>query len=398
MEGQHSVARTTAHPVSRPTSRGAPRRDQARRSLERAIWAANCLTRKDLDTIVLYGMPAVEDGVQAVASELRRRGKDPVLLYDGSRPPGWFQGTRAYRKTSLHGVLAYLRARFVFTSHALFGGLSVPSRQMQVLLWHGEPPVKPVGLFDGDRPVGATCAPVCSTLGRAYRAAEFGLSPARIPIIGAPRNDRMLSAERSAVRSRLGWAAASKIWLWLPTYRSAVRGGLREDSPVGAFGLPFDEAELHRLDALLAGVGVDVVLKPHPLAAQAIPRFERLRVLTQEELDDSGASLYELLSASDGLVTDLSSVWVDYLLLDRPIVFAFPDIDVYRGRRGINIEPYEEWVPGPLVGTVDALAQALKSAEVGDDSTPERRRALRRFHVHRDADSAARLLDVVGIS
>jgi CDP-glycerol glycerophosphotransferase len=398
VEGRHSGAVIAAPPVPHTSPSGAPRRDQARRSLERAIWAINQLVPKDDDQVVLYGMPAAEDGVQAVAAELVRRGKDPIVLYDGRRRPSWSHGRRAYSKTSVRGLLAYVRARFVFTSHALFGGLSAPASQTLVLLWHGEPPVKPVGLFDGDRPIGASCAPVCSTLGRAYRAAEFGLSPARIPIVGAPRNDRMLRLDRAAVRSALGWAQDRKTWIWLPTYRSAIRGAVREDSVSGALGLPFDELQLRELDALLAAADIDVVLKPHPLAAQAMPRFERLHVLTQQELDESDISLYQILGASDGLITDLSSVWIDYLLLDRPIVFAFPDIEAYRRRRGINMEPYEEWVPGPLVCGVADLARQLGAAGAEDHFAEDRRRAVRRLHAHHDADSAARLLDVLSIA
>lgn len=292
---------------------------------------------------------------------------------------------------------SFARAGTVFTSHALYGGQSSPPNQQLVLFWHGEGVVKPVGLLDGDPPVHADVAPVCSQVGRAFRCAEFGLHPMQVPVLGAPRNDRMLSASRDDVRKRMGWTEQPR-WLWLPTYRSAVRGGLRTDvsSPNG---LPFDDDALRRLDRGLAERGISVILKPHPLSDQSLPAdLEHLQILGQKQLDRSGVSLYELLGATDGLVTDVSSVWLDYLLTQRPIVFAFPDVDAYRSSRGINLEPYEEWVPGPMAMDVESLLAHLVSFTTGTDDYEARRgEMLRRFQRFTDAHSADRLLDAVNL-
>jgi CDP-glycerol glycerophosphotransferase (TagB/SpsB family) len=268
-----------------------------------------------------------------------------------------------------------------------------------VLLWHGEV-VKPVGLLDGDEPVPADVAPVCSQLGRAFRAAEFGLHPSRVPVVGAPRNDRLLTADRADVRQRLGWASAERVWIWLPTYRQSVRGEIRQDAQVGASGLPFDDASLRALDRLLGERGATLVVKAHPLAEQRVGvGYANLRILGQSELDERGVSLYEALAAVDGLVTDVSSVWIDYLLTGRPLIFAFPDLDEYRRRRGLNLEPYEDWVPGPVVGDVEALAAELARLSFGDGSDDRDRRetALRRFHRYTDAGSTDRLLGLLSL-
>ena len=122
------------------------------------------------------------------------------------------------------------------------------------------------------------------------------------------------------------------------------------------------------------------------------------RVLTQDEMEDLGLTMYTMLPAFDGLVTDVSSVWVDYLLLDKPMVFAFPDIQDYRDGRGLSIEPYEDWVPGPFVRDIDGLIAALADLVDGrDPMAGERQLARLRFHQYHDDRSAARLLDGLGI-
>jgi CDP-glycerol glycerophosphotransferase len=370
------------------------------------VWAAKQLIQilsqvlpKDRSSVLVYGLTPSDDGVLAVQAALIERGYSPVRLVDPGFNPRTAQPGLSYvPKHSLRGAWALARAFTVFTSHALYRGLALGRRQRLVLLWHGEV-VKPVGRLDGDRPVPADLAPVCSQLGQAYRVAEFDLRPDQIPIVGAPRNDRLLSADFAQVRSRLGWPLERPTWLWLPTYRQSVRGGLRSDTEPSPSGLPFTAESLARLDGLLTERGIEVVIKPHPLAVQSIPDgYRSLTILTQDALDQSTVSLYEYLAAADGLITDVSSVWIDFLLRDRPMIFAFPDLAQYRSNRGFNLEPYEDWVPGPVVSDVEALADHLaRSADGRDDYVEQRQVMHRRLHRHSDAASSDRLLNTLGM-
>ena len=43
---------------------------------------------------------------------------------------------------------------------------------------------------------------------------------------------------------------------------------------------------------------------------------------------------YETLNAADLLITDYSSVYFDYLLLDRPLIFVPVDLEEYIETRG----------------------------------------------------------------
>ena len=91
-------------------------------------------------------------------------------------------------------------------------------------------------------------------------------------------------------------------------------------------------------DEQLAAHNITLVLKPHPLAPIDLPvEGKGLRVLRQSDVEVSGVSLYEVLAAVDGLVTDASSVWIDYLLVGRPVIFVFPDMEQYRSQRGLNL-------------------------------------------------------------
>jgi CDP-glycerol glycerophosphotransferase (TagB/SpsB family) len=95
------------------------------------------------------------------------------------------------------------------------------------------------------------------------------------------------------------------------------------------------------------------------------------------------------------LVTDHSSVWVDFLLLDRPMVFALADLASYAESRGHYFTPLAEHLPGPIVTDLATLGPALAEALEGDPWAA-RRRALRGVHhTHLDDGSAARVAALV---
>lgn len=186
-----------------------PARDSWRRRLAyRGLDLANRVAPKDASRLVLHSSVDVEDGVLALVAAASRRGlRSTVLLEDArnaSRVHELSHGrTEAVPKRSLRGLLRFVGTRNVFTTSNVYGDRTPPATQVVVSLWHGEPPTKVTSRFEGHGGLHGTYAPVCSTVGRAYRSAEFDIPPLRVPIIGAPRNDRMLQADRAVLRGAL---------------------------------------------------------------------------------------------------------------------------------------------------------------------------------------------------
>lgn len=372
----------------------------------RVLDLVNRVVPKKPDAMVLHSSVDVEDGVLALIEECAARGvRATVLLEDparGSLLRSLASGpVRTLPRRSLRGRWAFLTSAFVVTTGRLYGSRTPPPSQVVVSLWHGEPPTKVTGRFEGRGGLQCTYAPVCSTVGRAYRAAEFDLSPLQVPIVGAPRNDRMLQADARAVReSLLGEDADRTVFVWMPSYRVGHYGGELRVDVAGSTGVPYTPEEIRRIDDWANERGARLVVKVHHRDVNAFTDdYRAIRVLTQGDLESRGLTLYPALAAFDGLITDMSSVWVDYLLLDKPMVFAFPDVDRYRDGRGLNLEPYDAWVPGPFTEDVDGLLAALGDVVDGrDPMAEERARARVRFHAHLDDRSTARLLDGLGLT
>jgi CDP-glycerol glycerophosphotransferase (TagB/SpsB family) len=97
----------------------------------------------------------------------------------------------------------------------------------------------------------------------------------------------------------------------------------------------------------------------------------------------------------DVMVSDYSSIYHDFLLLDRPILFNPYDYEEFERQQGFLYD-YLETLPGPAVYTFREFARELESALSGEDRHADRREALtQKIHAYRDADSSRRVSDLV---
>lgn len=79
----------------------------------------------------------------------------------------------------------------------------------------------------------------------------------------------------------------------------------------------------------------------------------------------SEADVYTFLNQLDILITDYSSIYFDFLLWNRPIIFFPYDLEYYRDEDRGLIFDYEEFTPGHKVYTIEELKSMLsKSVDV----------------------------------
>lgn len=363
------------------------------------------ITPKRRTKIVVHSRPDFEDGALAVLDELLARGYKPLVLLETPLAQHADvsdlveHGVTFAEKNSTRGRLHYLTAGTVFTTHPVYRAHAPVGSQKLVYIGHGEPLIKASGYWIGEEAIGATVAIASSTVGKAFRCVQHGLRPDKVLLVGAPRNDRLLRAEPEQMRQAVArWLPdqTSNLFLWLPTFRGDISGGL--DGVDLDTGTPLDLEELERVDRWLAANRSAILLKPHR-RSRAIPEsLERIRTIDEAALNRARLPLSSILAAADCLITDASSIWVDFLLLSRPLICCFPDLEEYRSTRGLNLEPYDAWFPGPLVTDAQGLVEEMARVTAGADPYADKRDWLARaFHAHRDGMASPRLLDALGL-
>lgn len=132
-----------------------------------------------------------------------------------------------------------------------------------------------------------------------------------------------------------------------------------------------------------------LLISPHKLLNidEDVLEMERVHV-AKSELDS-----HLFLDRIDILITDYSSIYFDYLLLDRPVVFYTPDYSTYQDIRGVHPN-YENVIAGPRVDDFEGLLDQLESIVNGVDEYGDRRQEIRdRFFEHADGNACKRIVE-----
>jgi CDP-glycerol glycerophosphotransferase (TagB/SpsB family) len=312
------------------------------------------------------------------------------------------RGFEAYRPDSLRGILVLLRARFVFVTGSFTdlplwptGGATV------VQLWHGVP----LKRISRDAPSFADLS-LPERLSRRYvyrqfdrvavtarRFTEvfcsaFGVGPDRVVSTGYPRNDALFRevpgfdvGQDRALHDEIA-DLDGPVVAYLPTYRDDGRPAA-------------DAVDFAALDDFLGERDATMLVKFHPFEQPGVDEA----ALDDVRLLPAGFDVYPALRHVDALVTDYSSVYFDYLLLDRPVVFYAYDRDRYAANHGFTLD-YESHAPGPIVSDFAGLLAALDRCLDGRDGYADERAAVRDgVFDHPDGNAAARVVErVAGVS
>lgn len=188
-----------------------------------------------------------------------------------------------------------------------------------------------------------------------YLAKSFMVDEKIVQITGLPRYDLLnstypLDAFLAAQKQRLKQIKADKtLVVYAPTFREHCESHLDQISG-SEWGL-LNDCMVAR-DAVMA-------VRPHPYDKKHAPAvfnsLSNMVWLDHEEYTESNL----VLQHSDILVVDFSSIWIDYLLLSRPIVGFAKDFEHYRdAERGFAYE-FSDTFPDVFVNNVDDLIAQL---------------------------------------
>ncbi len=187
-----------------------------------------------------------------------------------------------------------------------------------------------------------------------------------------PRNEALISsiAGEDIFAAKIPADVGEKIVVYAPTVR-----GRNWISEVFTFD------NLHRLEKVLEKHNAVFIMKLHPWDYRltiSIRRYIKHRNTKRIILVDPSLDIYPLLRRTDVLISDYSSIWTDFLWVDKPIIhFAF-DYKQWK-QRDAFIFPLEIGYAGPVVSSFDELLKTLDEVLSGLDHYKIRRCALRRI-------------------
>ena len=281
---------------------------------------------------------------------------------------------------SIQGIRQALSAGVWFTSAGLPAyGTGLHKKRLIINLWHGVP-LKKIALLDPNLKKAAriyfkkifsenyTCILTTSHELIPLMARSFAVSEDKIKVWGQPRNDGLF--QKNDCREILG-----QLFPDLPEYTKTVLYAptFRDYGQVQLF--PFKDFDQKQLETFLEEKDMLLFIRTH-VAEQgsAAPYLgKRIRFLGNEQAED----VTGILNIFDCLITDYSSIYIDYLLTDKPMIFLPYDRQQYLDGRGMNFD-YDDVTPGPKPETFNDFLDALSPKE--DFWKSERTRVNRLFN------------------
>lgn len=215
--------------------------------------------------------------------------------------------------------------------------------------------------------------------------------------LGYPRNDELLK-NNQWFKDRLVETIGFKpryIFVYAPTHRDYERPENRtRDEQRSIFGW-VSTSDLQELQIMLEKMDAIIVAKIHPRQERSIIKdsFSN-RIFFLSSFNMIGGNLQLLLSISDVLITDYSSVFYDYLLLNRPIVHYCYDYEQNVKARGFFIDPIDPFFAGDVVYKLEELPDVLNENIVNPKKNEDKRNRVRSLvFKYNDGNACKRIAD-----
>ncbi|WP_026728010.1 CDP-glycerol glycerophosphotransferase family protein [Flavobacterium denitrificans] len=168
------------------------------------------------------------------------------------------------------------------------------------------------------------------------------------------------------------------VWIYMPTWRESNPSFLDD------MGLNYD-----KINKSLSAKDELLIMKLHPYTP--IDFLNKLKGYSNIVVVESSQDIYPLLKFTDALITDYSSIFIDYLLLNKPIVFYCFDLEDYiLSSRGFYYD-YSEVTPGIKVKSTDDLENLLCLTKTIDSKSDDQIKINKLFYDYMDGKSSHRI-------
>lgn len=319
------------------------------------------------------------------------------------------EGYCSYYYHSLKGVLLSVRAGAVFFTNGLGADVDAwaHSRCQRVCLWHGSP-LKKIGYDNSNWKKIGQAGNKRRPTKRRFQVREnrdqdiyivssdevkekfktaFMIKENQIYVAGQPRNDSFVRATESQFINGLkSTHPDAKIVCYLPTHRNF---GTTKNNPL-------TPDILLETDKYLREKNIVLILKPHTHEMDnfrsIMGKFANIFLAVDESVF---SDVYSFLPHCDCLISDYSSVYLDFLCTNKPVVLFPYDMDDYmKNDAGLYYE-YPDIVPGHMGMTWKEVLE-LVCIELDKDSVSDQYMRIRdKFNKYNDGRNCERVYSLV---
>jgi len=214
-------------------------------------------------------------------------------------------------------------------------------------------------------------------------SSAFKMDIKDVVITGLARNDAFyLKKENNFLKK---YSDKNKI-IYMPTHRNHGEFDIIKEM----------KSQLFVLDSYLSKINSVIFISIHFYHQDELKKYKSLANVII--LDDSitEQDIYTILPHMDLLITDYSSVYMDFLLTEKPILFLPFDYEEYLGKDRELYYDYDDVTPGPKCKTWDEAIklseQLLKNPSL---YSKERDNIKNRFQQYQDGNNCKRIYSFI---
>lgn len=227
-------------------------------------------------------------------------------------------------------------------------------------------------------------------------AEEHNVDASKIKPLGFPRNDVLKSCPHQNINI-----------VWMPTW---IYGDFNTDEEKNAnplvekmpFGLPCIEnyEQLDEINEIFKKNNAYLYIRLHPVqdsTALSLRENSNIIICNDNYLKSQNTTLYRFLCSTDALISDYSSVYYDYLRLDKPIALITENYKEYKeicGKLKYSYDEFTENFPANFVTSYEELLEFFNNIFEGKDpAEAKRKEAMMKYMPPTDSDSSENIIN-----
>lgn len=316
-------------------------------------------------------------------------------------------GYETYMKWSIKGIWFCVKAKYVFvTSRKQDVNEFFINGATLINLWHGSP-LKKIGADDKYSKVNSffyskvvkTLFPISYEFNYDYvtsnaaiftekMASSFRLKTTNVLETGCPRNDVFYQPEKDDYNlGLLKKFPEARLVYYLPTFRNSK-------NPENIFTQPDFENDM--VEEFLENENIVLINKGHYVESskRQSQSSQHSRIIHLKDSDIT-SDINFMLKDADALITDYSSAFFDFLLTERPIIFAAFDLEDYMSKSRELYFEYENAIAGPMAKNWNEILFHLKHIWYNEKNKELVRQKNILYNKYHDNHNSKRVMDAL---
>lgn len=383
------------------------------KSLRPIIYILDYIVPKNKNKIIFNSFPDYGDNARAYYLFLKNNSNYKLIwLVDNLNKD--LDIEYSYKFNSIIGLYHFITSKYIVTTHnTSFSSLISNDRHVILNLWHGMP-IKTIGFNEPnlDKEL-LKCYKnygkyahffVSSDIFKQLMLSTFEGKYFNSHITGQPRTDLIWDKSNSKkIEELFHFSKYKKVIFYMPTYKEnvVVRNSQVDTEYKNIFYMnDYNESEFIKY---LEENDILFIMKPHPFDEpfyekhmDTIPRSENFKFVKNEFFLNNEINHYEIFKYIDLMISDFSSVVIDYMILNKPVIFLNNLTNEYSSNRGMILsDNFNILMPGIKVDNFKSLKLEIEENLKNDKYKELRNRNLPLLHKHCDNKACERVFKIM---